>query len=400
MNKKGFTMIELMATITLLGIMLTLAVVSVSKYLNKARNTAYRDYEKTLEGAATNYFLDHTGLLPEKGDATGTTITANDLINGGYLTSMKDPKKKNATCDNGSFVKVIRKEDVGFNMDIEYKTCVVCGNYKSKGCSTASCQISITNGSKSGSDWWTSKSVDYKLIPSGDYSSYGVSTSKYELNNNLTGSVTGDGTHTIYGTVKDKNTNFEMNCSTQIKIDSTPPICTYIGGNSKWTANNVHITRICSDNLSGCQYRGIGIYVPLKSGKTYTVPAATVRDLAGNKTSCPTPTLNVYIDRVAPTISSSVVQNYIGNLCPNNSSHVFKYRYDVTLADADSGLKRTSCNFGGAVVSRNISGTSKNDIALKNSSKSFVERWCTDVPITVTCQACDQAGKCYSKKTN
>ena len=85
MNKKGFTMIELMATITLLGIMLTLAVVSVSKYLNKARNTAYKDYEKTLEGAATNYFLDHTGLLPEINDPNGTKVLATTLVNEGYL---------------------------------------------------------------------------------------------------------------------------------------------------------------------------------------------------------------------------------------------------------------------------------------------------------------------------
>ena len=48
MNKKGFTMIELLATITLLGIMLTLAVVSVSKYLDQTKNTIYKDYEEII----------------------------------------------------------------------------------------------------------------------------------------------------------------------------------------------------------------------------------------------------------------------------------------------------------------------------------------------------------------
>ena len=134
MNKKGFTMIELMAAITLLGIMLTLAVVSVSKYLNKARNTAYKDYEKTLEGAATNYFLDHTGLLPEINDASGTKVLATTLINEDYLENMKDPTNKSFNCNNNSYVIVTRKNNVGFNMDLEYRVCLVCSKYKSSIC--------------------------------------------------------------------------------------------------------------------------------------------------------------------------------------------------------------------------------------------------------------------------
>ncbi len=134
MNKKGFTMIELMATITLLGIMLTLAVVSVSKYLSKARNTVYRDYEDTLKNATTNYFLNHTGLLPEINDANGTKVLATTLIDEGYLENMKDPKNNSFNCNNNSYVIVTRKDNVGFNMDLEYKVCLVCSKYKSSSC--------------------------------------------------------------------------------------------------------------------------------------------------------------------------------------------------------------------------------------------------------------------------
>lgn len=134
MNKKGFTMIELMATITLLGIMLTLAVVSVSKYLSKARNTVYRDYEDTLKNATTNYFLNHTGLLPEINDANGTKVLAKTLINEGYLENMKDPKNNSLSCNNNSYVIVTRKGNVGFNMNLEYKVCLVCSKYKSSSC--------------------------------------------------------------------------------------------------------------------------------------------------------------------------------------------------------------------------------------------------------------------------
>ena len=118
MNKKGFTMIELMAAITLLGIMSTLAVVSVSKYLNKSKKTVYRDYEDTLKNATTNYFLDHTGLLPEINDASGTKVLATTLINEDYLENMKDPTNKSFNCNNNSYVIVTRKDNVGFNMDL------------------------------------------------------------------------------------------------------------------------------------------------------------------------------------------------------------------------------------------------------------------------------------------
>lgn len=134
MNKKGFTMIELMAAITLLGIMSTLAVVSVSKYLNKSKKTVYRDYEDTLKNATTNYFLDHTGLLPEINDASGTKVLATTLINEDYLENMKDPTNKSFNCNNNSYVIVTRKDNVGFNMDLEYRVCLVCSKYKSSSC--------------------------------------------------------------------------------------------------------------------------------------------------------------------------------------------------------------------------------------------------------------------------
>lgn len=134
MNKKGFTMIELMAAITLLGIMSTLAVVSVSKYLNKSKKTVYRDYEDTLKNATTNYFLDHTGLLPEINDVSGTKVLATTLINEDYLENMKDPTNKSFNCNNNSYVIVTRKDNVGFNMDLEYRVCLVCSKYKSSSC--------------------------------------------------------------------------------------------------------------------------------------------------------------------------------------------------------------------------------------------------------------------------
>ena len=134
MNKKGFTMIELLATITLMGIIATMAVVAYTKYVDTTRNTVYKDYEKSLEVAATNYFLNNTGLLPSVNNSNGTKVLATTLINEGYLENMKDPKNNSFNCNNNSYVIVTRKDNVGFNMNLEYKVCLVCSKYKSSSC--------------------------------------------------------------------------------------------------------------------------------------------------------------------------------------------------------------------------------------------------------------------------
>ena len=59
---------------------------------------------------------------------------ANTLINEGYLESIKDPKNKSLYCNDNSYVIVTRKNDIDFNMDLEYYICLVCSKYKSSSC--------------------------------------------------------------------------------------------------------------------------------------------------------------------------------------------------------------------------------------------------------------------------
>ena len=121
MNKKGFTLVEMLATVTLLGVLVSLAVVSYTRYVKSTRQAVYNDYEETLKAASTNYFLNNTGMLPKKGSET--KVLATTLLNQNYLEDLKDPGNKNLTCNSNSYVIVTRKDDVGFNMDLEYQVC-------------------------------------------------------------------------------------------------------------------------------------------------------------------------------------------------------------------------------------------------------------------------------------
>ena len=58
MNKKGFTLIELLAVIIILGILMIIAIPSVTKYINDSRKSSYIDTAEELVGAARNLVND------------------------------------------------------------------------------------------------------------------------------------------------------------------------------------------------------------------------------------------------------------------------------------------------------------------------------------------------------
>ena len=54
MNKKGFTLIELLAVIIILGILMIIAIPSVTRYISDSRKNAYIDTAKEIVGGARN----------------------------------------------------------------------------------------------------------------------------------------------------------------------------------------------------------------------------------------------------------------------------------------------------------------------------------------------------------
>ena len=66
MNKKGFTLVELLATIAIMGIMSGIAIMGVGRIINKSRINYYKAEKNMIEIAAKNYFADHRLLLPKK----------------------------------------------------------------------------------------------------------------------------------------------------------------------------------------------------------------------------------------------------------------------------------------------------------------------------------------------
>ncbi len=96
MNNKGFSLIEMLATVVILGVLGTIAVVGTTKYINKSRKKAYIVMSQSIYEAAMN--------CQTKGDCTTGFYGANnnnfkDLVDLGYLDELKNPISGKKHCE-------------------------------------------------------------------------------------------------------------------------------------------------------------------------------------------------------------------------------------------------------------------------------------------------------------
>ncbi len=125
-NKKGFTMVELLAVIAILGILSLIAVGSFTNILSKSKKQTYEELEKNMEVAAENYLIDHMDEIPT--DTTSTTkINITSLIAGNYTEEISDPEVSGDKC---SGYVVVRNAGNNSNLNLSYHACLKCGKYK------------------------------------------------------------------------------------------------------------------------------------------------------------------------------------------------------------------------------------------------------------------------------
>lgn len=91
--KKGFTLVELLATITILGIIALLLVPTVVGTINGFREDAAEDQEKSIIAAAKLWVNDHRLQLPVVDDHS-ICVTIEELKKGYLEGDLRDPKTK------------------------------------------------------------------------------------------------------------------------------------------------------------------------------------------------------------------------------------------------------------------------------------------------------------------
>lgn len=99
LNKKGFSLVELLATITILGILMSVAVGAVTIYLNKTREQAMDTIASSSYDGMVNYMMEKNILLNPKGEPnSSTTIDIETLFQEQYIEKPIDPYNKGTTC--------------------------------------------------------------------------------------------------------------------------------------------------------------------------------------------------------------------------------------------------------------------------------------------------------------
>lgn len=97
MNKKGFTLIELIAVITIIALLAVIIVPTINSSISNSKQAAYETQISQIEDAAKKYMINNSELLPNSGNTT--KININTLVKEGFL-SKKDNKIINPINNN------------------------------------------------------------------------------------------------------------------------------------------------------------------------------------------------------------------------------------------------------------------------------------------------------------
>ncbi len=310
LDKKGFTLVEVLAVIVILGILSTIGTVSIinlrKKQEEKFNNTQLQIFKQTSQ----TYFSDNKSKLPTQPLGT-ERVYLRDLLDDNYIDELLDYRKNEYDRDK-SYVKVIRvgvdaeyaykpvlykegdeeppiEEKLENNSEIKFtdytKTatqntdeiqklgCLV-GKEKSFDCSgeniskyysnyTTKVSVTATNSNDGGIKYYR-----YEILRNGKV----VSSSDYIIPKNLDGSGTmndtitlnhdkySDGEYKVRIVVYDKNATPKAENSIPIVLDYTKPVCkpkktpstTWANKIDIETKKSVKVEGVCKDDGSGC----------------------------------------------------------------------------------------------------------------------------------------------------
>lgn len=100
MNKKGFTLIEIIAVVSILAIIAIISVPKIIDTIQASRQKMYKEQESRLVQAASEYLADE--YVEEESDSF--SIDKSVLISGGYIEEVTDPRDPDDVCSGFVYV--------------------------------------------------------------------------------------------------------------------------------------------------------------------------------------------------------------------------------------------------------------------------------------------------------
>lgn len=124
-NNRGFTLIEIIAAVVLLGIISSIAVPAVYKYVTKSRTFSYENMYESIFDAVKNYRLNNSD-----DSATYTKANINQLVDDKYLNPLVDPADSSKKCSAEVYITDCQASlDPEVLNDRMYKVKLYCLNH-------------------------------------------------------------------------------------------------------------------------------------------------------------------------------------------------------------------------------------------------------------------------------
>lgn len=332
--KKGFTLVELLATITILGIIALLLVPTVTGVISNFRNDSSENQKKSIVAAAKLWGSDHRLELPTTEGET-MCVSVAELKNGYLEDDIVDPDTKEAISDHVG-VEIKR---VGKSYEYTY----------TDSCSTSDqdSELDITDDVVTSGDGLYEDSYE-----NGRYVYKGNNPNNYiEFNGELWRIIAKetDGTYKIIRDQLSENRAFDEE-------------------NYRTTANNT----FCDSSYSGCNVYGKvnGIFRLMSGQKMGTVTEDSSLSKYLNKTYYNTLTSDAKNQVQTHAFNIGVVLVYGGGNQNNsiysdlNGEKAFQWTGNIGLPNVTDILRANSdsrCNSAGAA-----SGTSEQNLCISN----------------------------------
>ena len=346
-KNRGFTFVELLATITVLGLLVMIPIISYSKFLARAHLKYYNSQEDLATIAGKQYFTDYRSALPKE-VGSKTSVTLETLYAKKYLERIKDYKGKVCRAPSGDDANNRVYSYKTGKGDYNYYTILECNGYiTSKDTKEPVIVFTPKKAISNQNITVVAKITDNKKV---DVYSYQIiknnTVIKEETNKLYTGPIsftlTEEGTYQIKVEATDEWGNKTIKTSEKYVIDKTPPDCSNIRFDSditpkvwqnktvkvkviphsdiaKWNFKNCFYqansnSEVCKDDGKGFTGNSIKTLAGAKSkvfantsykDNGHVFGKITAYDEAGN--SCNINTSEYYVDKDAPVITSKSI---------------------------------------------------------------------------------------------
>lgn len=133
MRKNGFTLVELIAVVAILGLIALIVYPAIGSVIRNSRESTYKEQVSVIESAAKNWSIDNANTLPDDGSVYRLSVTT--LLEEGYISDdeVKDPRNS--------------EKNLNGNVEIKYDSSIKQFTYKYVDTSSSS-EISVNNLSK------------------------------------------------------------------------------------------------------------------------------------------------------------------------------------------------------------------------------------------------------------